>query len=130
MVQVTVYTGAIMVLFLFVIMLLGAEATTDTSGVCVGWASWSTAVAILILLILGFPIASDMLNDDAVEQPDAKASLRIINAVSSGDGSESGVIEPGAGLFGFSHGSNLARRRCECKRRSRFARRFAVGYLL
>lgn len=32
MVQVTVYTGAIMVLFLFVIMLLGAEVTTDTSG--------------------------------------------------------------------------------------------------
>ena len=32
MVQVAVYTGAIMVLFLFVIMLLGAEVTTDTSG--------------------------------------------------------------------------------------------------
>ena len=96
MVQVTVYTGAIMVLFLFVIMLLGAEATTDTSG-RMRWLGFvSTAVAILILLIFGFPIASDMLNDDAVEQPDAKASLRIINAVSSGDGSESGVIEPGA----------------------------------
>ncbi|MDE2856713.1 MAG: NADH-quinone oxidoreductase subunit J [Chloroflexota bacterium] len=96
MVQVTVYTGAIMVLFLFVIMLLGAEATTDTSG-RMRWLGFvSTAVAILILLIFGFPIASDMLDDDVVEQPDAKASLRIINAVSSGDGSESGVIEPGA----------------------------------
>lgn len=95
MVQVTVYTGAIMVLFLFVIMLLGAEATTDTSG-RMRWLGFvSTAVAILILLIFGFPIASDMLNDDAVEQPDAKASLRIINAISSGDGSESAVIEPG-----------------------------------
>lgn len=96
MVQVTVYTGAIMVLFLFVIMLLGAEATTDTSG-RMRWLGFvSTAVAILILVIFGFPIASDMLSDDEVEQPDAQASLRIINAIASGDGSELGVIEPGA----------------------------------
>ncbi len=95
MVQVTVYTGAIMVLFLFVIMLLGAEATTDTSG-RMRWLGFvSTAVAILILLIFGFPIASDMLSDDAVEPLEAKAHLRVINALAAGEGTALGVIEPG-----------------------------------
>ncbi len=96
MVQVTVYTGAIMVLFLFVIMLLGAEATTDTSGHMPWLGFASTGVAILILLIFGFPIASDMLSDEAVAPLDAKARLRVINALGAGDDTVSGVIEPGA----------------------------------
>ncbi len=96
LVQVTVYTGAIMVLFLFVIMLLGAEATTDTSG-RMRWLGFaSTAVAILILLIFGFPIASDMLGDDMVEPLDAKARLRVINAIATEAGEATGVVEPGA----------------------------------
>ena len=81
MVQVTVYTGAIMVLFLFVIMLLGAEATSDTTGQ-MRWLGFAgTAVAILILLIFGFPIASNMLGDETVEPLDSTAQLRVINAI-------------------------------------------------
>ena len=94
MVQVTVYTGAIMVLFLFVIMLLGAEATTDTSGQ-MRWVSFvGTAVAILVLLIFGFPIASNMLSDEAVTPLDATAQVRVINAIPAGEGKEFAVIEP------------------------------------
>jgi len=64
MVQVTVYTGAIMVLFLFVIMLLGAEVTSDSSG-RMRWLGFAaTGAAILALVIFGFPIASDLLTDD------------------------------------------------------------------
>ena len=81
MVQVTVYTGAIMVLFLFVIMLLGAEATSDTTGQ-MRWLGFAgTAVAILILLIFGFPIASNMLGDETVQPLDSSAQLRVINAI-------------------------------------------------
>ena len=95
MVQVTVYTGAIMVLFLFVIMLLGAEATTDRGG-RMRWLGFASAgIAILILLIFGFPIASNMLGDESVDQPDAAAHLRIINAVPGEAGAVFGVIEPG-----------------------------------
>ena len=85
MVQVTVYTGAIMVLFLFVIMLLGAEATTDTSG-RMRWLGFAgTAVAIILLLIFAFPLASDMLANEAVEQPDSRSQARVINAIPGGD---------------------------------------------
>lgn len=47
MVQVTVYAGAIMVLFLFVIMLLGAERLRPS-----GTLSWQRPLAILLGLIL------------------------------------------------------------------------------
>ena len=95
MVQVTVYTGAIMVLFLFVIMLLGAEATTDSGG-RMRWLGFASAgIAVLILLIFGFPIASNMLGDESVDNPDAAAQLRVINAVPSETGAVFGVIEPG-----------------------------------
>ncbi len=96
MVQVTVYTGAIMVLFLFVIMLLGAEATTDTSGRMRWMGFASSAVAILLLLIFAFPIASNMLSDEAAESLDATAHLRIINALPAEQETVFGVIEPGA----------------------------------
>lgn len=95
MVQVTVYTGAIMVLFLFVIMLLGAETTTDTSG-RMRWLGFAgTAVAILLLLIFAFPLASDMLADEAVEAPDARAQLRVINAIPGGENATFRVMEMG-----------------------------------
>ena len=81
MVQVTVYTGAIMVLFLFVIMLLGAETTTDASGRMRWLGLAGSAVAIVLLLIFAFPIASDMLSDETPEPLDTNARLRVINAI-------------------------------------------------
>jgi NADH:ubiquinone oxidoreductase subunit 6 (subunit J) len=83
MVQVAVYAGAIMVLFLFVIMLLGAEITTDTSGQ-MRWLSFAGAgVAVLILVIFGFPIVSGLLNDDGLEAHTGSTFVRVINAVPS-----------------------------------------------
>lgn len=46
--QITVYAGAIMVLFLFVIMLLGTDRFTDTSGNL----PWQRPLAFLLALIL------------------------------------------------------------------------------
>ncbi len=51
MVQITVYAGAIMVLFLFVIMLLGAERLEKTSNL-----PWQLPVAIL----LGFALVAEI----------------------------------------------------------------------
>lgn len=95
MVQVTVYTGAIMVLFLFVIMLLGAETTTDASGRMRWLGLAGSLVAIALLMIFAFPIASDMLNGEAVDPRDGRASLRLINAVPGGDAQEFRVLEMG-----------------------------------
>lgn len=57
MVQITVYAGAIMVLFLFVIMLLGAEQLQGMSGVH-GNERYHQAVALVLvaLLLVGFVI--------------------------------------------------------------------------
>lgn len=95
MVQVTVYTGAIMVLFLFVIMLLGAETTTDTSGRMRWLGLAGSAVAIILLLIFAFPIASDMLADEMAAPQDTRAQLRVINAIPGGDAEEFTVMEMG-----------------------------------
>ena len=98
MVQVTVYTGAIMVLFLFVIMLLGAETTTDTSG-RMRWLGFAgTAVAILMLVIFAFPLASNMLADEPVEQPDAQARVRVINAIPGGEAQAFTVMDMGRAM--------------------------------
>jgi NADH:ubiquinone oxidoreductase subunit 6 (subunit J) len=51
MVQIAVYAGAIMVLFLFVIMLLGAEQTTDTTRTFRGLSIFSTAFALFLLVV-------------------------------------------------------------------------------
>lgn len=95
MVQVTVYTGAIMVLFLFVIMLLGAEATTDTSGRMRWLGLAGSVVAIILLLIFAFPIASNLLSSEAPEPLDARAQLRVINAIPGGEAEEYTVMEMG-----------------------------------
>lgn len=50
MVQITVYAGAIVVLFLFVIMLLGAERLPGASAFGRGWQFWGAMVLILGLL--------------------------------------------------------------------------------
>jgi NADH-quinone oxidoreductase subunit J len=52
MAQITVYAGAIMVLFLFVIMLLGAEAIPRTQVL-----PWQRPVAITLAVILGIEAA-------------------------------------------------------------------------
>ncbi len=56
MVQIVVYTGAIMVLFLFVIMLLGAEETTDTTRRFRWLTGVATTLAISLLIALGAPL--------------------------------------------------------------------------
>lgn len=95
MVQVTVYTGAIMVLFLFVIMLLGAEVTTDTSGQ-MRWLGFAgTGAAILALLIFGFPIASNLLTDDGLDAAGGTARVRVINAIPADETRQFTVIEAG-----------------------------------
>ncbi len=95
MVQVTVYTGAIMVLFLFVIMLLGAETTTDQPR-RMRWLGFTgTAIAIILLLVFAFPIASDMLSDEPFEAPDAQAQVRAVNAIPGGEGQIFTVMEMG-----------------------------------
>ena len=95
MVQVTVYTGAIMVLFLFVIMLLGAETTTDASGRMRWLGLAGSIIAIILLLIFAFPIASDMLADEAPAPLETRARLRVINAIPGGEAEEFTVMEMG-----------------------------------
>jgi NADH:ubiquinone oxidoreductase subunit 6 (subunit J) len=95
MVQVAVYAGAIMVLFLFVIMLLGAEVTTDTTG-NLRWLSLAGAAgAVLVLVIFGFPIASDLLSDEGLEPRTGTALVRVINAVPGGEGETFTAVEGG-----------------------------------
>src|SRR5690606_19866900 len=55
-VQVAVYAGAIMVLFLFVIMLLGAEQTTDTTRRFRWLSGAATVLALGLLFSLGLPL--------------------------------------------------------------------------
>ena len=63
MVQITVYAGAIMVLFLFVIMLLGAEQLRGVREV-VGAERWQRALAVvcglLLLLSFGFVLLQEV----------------------------------------------------------------------
>jgi len=56
MVQIVVYTGAIMVLFLFVIMLLGAEQTTDTDRRFRWLTGTATALAIAFIAAIAVPM--------------------------------------------------------------------------
>lgn len=95
MVQVAVYAGAIMVLFLFVIMLLGAEITTDTSGQ-MRWLSIAGAgVAGLVLILFGFPLVSGLLQDNGGVAPVGTALVRVINAVPGGENETFTINEGG-----------------------------------
>lgn len=58
MVQIAVYAGAIMVLFLFVIMLLGAEQTSDASQSFRWVASFGMILGVSFLLSLAIPLLS------------------------------------------------------------------------
>lgn len=84
MVQIAVYAGAIMVLFLFVIMLLGAEQTTDTEARRLGWLPvTSTVLAALLLGALGV----GMLATGSLDLPESSGDaprLRFVNAANAG----------------------------------------------
>lgn len=57
MVQIAVYAGAIMVLFLFVIMLLGADITTDVTTRKFRWLSWAAmSLGVILVLALALPL--------------------------------------------------------------------------
>ncbi|TAK14557.1 MAG: NADH-quinone oxidoreductase subunit J [Anaerolineae bacterium] len=70
MVQVTVYAGAIMVLFLFVIMLLGAEHLERRTGL-----DWQKPIAVVLGLVLlveaGYVLASGQASLPAIAIPEA-----------------------------------------------------------
>lgn len=89
MVQVAVYAGAIMVLFLFVIMLLGAEKTTDTTR-SFRWLGAVVAVAgVALLLILGAPLVAG-----GFQMPQAEgkeALLRVTHAARDATAGENAV---------------------------------------
>jgi NADH:ubiquinone oxidoreductase subunit 6 (subunit J) len=79
MVQVSVYAGAIMVLFLFVIMLLGAD-TSDGQRVRFRWMIWvALFLAAGFLVILGWPMAQA----GGFRLPDYEEPgyLRVVNAI-------------------------------------------------
>jgi NADH-quinone oxidoreductase subunit J len=83
MVQIAVYAGAIMVLFLFVIMLLGAEQTTDTEARRLGWLPLtSTILGAALLGALGLAIVV-MGGLDLPEPTGEAPRLRLIHAANA-----------------------------------------------
>jgi len=83
MIQIAVYAGAIMVLFLFVIMLLGAEklrpGEPGTGKRKYGWFSPLTLTLALSLLI-AFGLAILQSRVDLLEAPAAEPQVRVVNA--------------------------------------------------
>jgi NADH-quinone oxidoreductase subunit J len=84
MVQITVYAGAIMVLFLFVIMLLGAERLRGVGGND-RW-QWGVALLLAVLLLAGFVYAlmqgdtTVANNSVALDSGPANLGLRLFEA--------------------------------------------------
>jgi len=79
LVQVAVYAGAIMVLFLFVIMLLGAERVGRDAGTAFGWLPRAALILVTILLItVGWVLASGEINTRT--PPPAAPQVRVIHA--------------------------------------------------
>ena len=78
MIQIAVYVGAIMVLFLFVIMLLGAEKTVSSQRKF----RWFTPVALFLsvsfLLAVGLALIGGQI--EALQPTNTPALLRLINA--------------------------------------------------
>lgn len=74
-------------------MLLGAEVTTDTSG-NLRWLSLAGAgVAVLVLVIFGFPIASNLLSEEGLAPRIGTSLVRVINAVPGAEGETFTVVE-------------------------------------
>ncbi len=78
LVQVAVYAGAIMVLFLFVIMLLGAEKIAPSSGPVTWLPRAALILAILFLITAGSALASGEINLHA--PPLSAPQVRVIHA--------------------------------------------------
>lgn len=70
MVQITVYAGAIMVLFLFVIMLLGGEQVDERETRFRWLAPVALVLSVLFLLTSGYAIISGQIDMQAPAQPD------------------------------------------------------------
>lgn len=82
MIQITVYAGAIMVLFLFVIMLLGAE-TADRSGMTgPGQRRWFAPLALTLGLSLLFAAGAAIISSriDLEQTPQVAPRVRVVNA--------------------------------------------------
>lgn len=78
MVQIAVYAGAIMVLFLFVIMLLGAEQTTDTSRRFSWLTGAATVLGMSFLSALAIPVLA---SGFSLPRPTAtETTLRFVHA--------------------------------------------------
>ena len=79
MVQIAVYAGAIMVLFLFVIMLLGGEQTSDTSTQTqFRWISG--AATVLAIAFLGIAVAMVYFRIDLPEPAGDDPLLRVVHS--------------------------------------------------
>lgn len=83
MVQITVYAGAIMVLFLFVIMLLGAEKIKPPEPTAASRKyRWFTPLALMLglslLIAIGLTFAQSRV--DLLEEPAAPPQIRVVNA--------------------------------------------------
>lgn len=80
MVQIAVYAGAIMVLFLFVIMLLGAERTS--SGVTLRRFPWLPAVGmglvVFLVIAVGWALGRGAIDSQPV--PDEAVAVRFVHA--------------------------------------------------
>lgn len=76
--QITVYAGAIMVLFLFVIMLLGAERVAPTVGPFRWLPRSAIGLALVFLVTVGVSVASGQINMQ--EPPPAAPQVRFIHA--------------------------------------------------
>ncbi len=81
LVQIAVYAGAIMVLFLFVIMLLGAERVPPSPGPYRWLPRAAIVLGVIFLITAGAAIASGEINRQ--EPPPARPQVRVIHAAST-----------------------------------------------
>lgn len=85
MVQITVYAGAIMVLFLFVIMLLGAERVTSATVTVDLWQSRLTIPVAIVFALVFLVIASAAIIDSDIDHIEAEKidpHIRVVHAFS------------------------------------------------
>lgn len=87
MIQLTVYAGAIMVLFLFVIMLLGAEKVVAADpGEGKHRFRWFTPVAVIATVLLLFAVGTPLLlGEGGLPTPVDQPMVRVVNAASDID---------------------------------------------
>lgn len=79
LVQVAVYAGAIMVLFLFVIMLLGAERIGPDATEAYGWLPRAAIVLVILFLVtVGWALSTGELN--SYTPPPSAPQVRVIHA--------------------------------------------------